>query len=124
MSRSLSPGSAFSSAREKGAADRDDDLGNIERYLRRSKRFIGPGTNMISGSVSATPLLSYLSVESETATSSLQPCTDIFLTSIVLVCECTPGDEMSQPLPFGGERLPSKRSLIIHLKTGISFLIR
>lgn len=40
------------------------------------------------------------------------------------VYESTLGDEMSQPLPFGGERLLPKHSLIIHLKTGISFLIR
>lgn len=39
------------------------------------------------------------------------------------VYECPLGDEMSQPLPFEGERLPPKHSPIIHLKTGISFLI-
>lgn len=61
--------SAFSSARERGAADRDNDLGNIECYLQLSRRFIGPGKKY---DIWLPPLLSYLSMESEAAASSVQ----------------------------------------------------
>lgn len=83
-------------------------------FTAPSWRSIRPGKN----DPSLPPLVSYLSVESDTATVSHSP--GRLLDTLLEGYDGTLGDEMSQTPLVGGERLPPMRSLAVPLNTGIS----